>query len=234
MSSIEVAEQLKQDLTDRYVIVRAATPELRRFSGLTGRVKTVNMNCRALVEFDGPVDIGWYDIDPSHLEVVSAPMPKTAVTHEAAAKAEAKPAAAKAEGKPAAAKAETKPAATAGGASPLDLIRKQGAAKPETAGTAGEGAAASSPKSDSKSAPAASPSGSRPSPIDLIRQKAAEKAASSPAAPVAASASAAPEAASAPTAPVAASAAAPAKPADDTAGLSPIEIIRRQAAAKRG
>ena len=74
--SIELAEQLKRDLTDKWVLVDKTIPELKRFSGLTGKVKTINMNARALVEFDGGEDIGWYDIDPSFLTVVDAPVKK--------------------------------------------------------------------------------------------------------------------------------------------------------------
>lgn len=120
--SIAQAEQLKAELTDKYVIVAEGVPELRRFVGLTGTVKTVNMSCRALVQFNGPVDIGWYDIDPSFLKVVDAPLPK-----KTEVKAEAAPAAAK--------PAVAKPAA--GGKSPLDAIRAAGAAKPATAPAAG-------------------------------------------------------------------------------------------------
>lgn len=108
---IAEAEVLKKNLTDKYVVVNQSVPELRRFIGLTGRVKTVNMNCRALVEFDGPVDITWYDIDPSCLTVVDAPQPKQAKAEE---RKETKAAA-------------PKKAAT-GGASPLELARQQGAA----------------------------------------------------------------------------------------------------------
>lgn len=198
MPTIDEAEQLKQSLTDKYVVVRSATAELRRFSGLTGRVKTVNMNGRALVEFDGPVDIGWYDIDPSHLEVVAAPQPKSAASHE-------KPAAAKGA-------AEAKPAPK--GASPLDMIRKQGAAK-------------------GAEAPAAAPTaGAKLSPLDMIRKQGAGKPASETPPPSADAASPEPVASTAEAA--SPSAPAPAKGADDTAGLSPLEIIRRQAAAKKG
>jgi len=35
------------------------------FAALTGSVKTVNMSGRALVEFDGYNNIGWFDIDPA-------------------------------------------------------------------------------------------------------------------------------------------------------------------------
>ncbi len=65
--TIELAERLKSELTDKYVVVADDVPELRRFSGLTGTVKTVNMNGRALVQFNGPEDISWYDIDPNYL-----------------------------------------------------------------------------------------------------------------------------------------------------------------------
>ncbi len=74
--SIERAEQLKREWTDKFVVVQPDIPQLRRFRNLTGKVKTVNMNCRALVEFDGPEDIGWYDIDLDHLQIVDAPRKK--------------------------------------------------------------------------------------------------------------------------------------------------------------
>ncbi len=117
--SIELAEKLKQKLTDKWVVVDPAAPELKRFAQWTGKVRTVNMNGRALVEFDGPVDIGWYDIDPAFLTVVDGPKPKAAP----APKKEAAPAA------KAAAPAAAKPA----GGSPLDAIRAAGAAKPAAA-----------------------------------------------------------------------------------------------------
>lgn len=207
--TISQAEELKRELTDRYVLVRSGVPELRRFEGLTGRVKTVNMSGRALVQFDGPVDIGWYDIDPDYLSVVEAPLPKTkGVQHAPAAAAPPKPAA--------------KPASTGGG-SPLDQIRKQ-------------------------AAPAAS-GGGKPSPLDLIRKQGAAGAAPA-SAPVSAGkespldairkqqAAAAGSAAAAedkPATPAEADKPAPAAPssAPDTSGLSPIELIRRQGAAKQ-
>lgn len=124
--SIEQAETLKRELTDKWVVVAGQVPELRRFASLTGRVKTVNMNCRALVEFDGQEDISWYDIDPQYLTVVDEPQ----VEEKAAAKT-------KAAAKPKAAPAK-KPAGDGGGAaksasggSPLDQIRAGGAAKAE-------------------------------------------------------------------------------------------------------
>ena len=74
----ENIEKLKHQFTDKYVVVDESQPELKRFHGLTGAVKTVNMSGRALVEFDGYNSIGWYDIDPAYLRVVPAPEPKPA------------------------------------------------------------------------------------------------------------------------------------------------------------
>lgn len=211
--SIDRAEQLKEKLTDKYVVVDASIPELRRFANWTGRVKTVNMSCRALVEFDGPVDIGWYDINPDYLMVVDGPRPKAAPAAKApAAKAPTTAA-------PATAAAPAKPAAT-GGKSPLDAIRAQQAAKSAPA------------------APAAG--GAKPSPLDMIRKQQAAKAkteagadASPPveAAPARAPVAAAPEPAPTPT-----PAPAP-KPALPTTGpdgkpLSKLDLIRMQGAKK--
>ena len=123
MVSFADVENLKQQWTDKFVVVDKNAPELRRFVGLTGTVKTVNMSGRALVQFDGPVDIAWYDIDPSFLTVIDQPLPKKveAKTEHAKPAATAKPAAAK-------------PAA--GGKSPLELAREQ-AAKAQGAKAAG-------------------------------------------------------------------------------------------------
>ena len=108
------------------MLVDASVPELKRFANWTGKVKTVNMNCRALVEFDGPVDISWYDIDPAYLTVVDAPIKRAAPAAKAPAVKALSPAT------PAA-----KTAAPAG-KSPLDAIRaQQAAAKPAATPTAG-------------------------------------------------------------------------------------------------
>ena len=69
-------EQLKQEYTDKYVVVDESRPELRRFNGMTGTVRTVNMNGRALVEFDAYLNIGWYDIDVDFLKVIDKPLEK--------------------------------------------------------------------------------------------------------------------------------------------------------------
>lgn len=204
--SIERAEQLKEKLTDKFVVVDQSIPELRRFANWTGKVKTVNMSCRALVEFDGPVDIGWYDINPDYLIVVDGPKPKAAP----AAKA---PAAAAGEAKPAA-----KPAAT-GGKSPLDAIRAQQAAK---AGGA-------------PAAPAAAV-GAKPSPLDMIRKQGAAKAKPAEAEPAPAvaeqaTAAAVPEPAPAAPAPAPAKPALPTT-GPDGKPLSKIDLIRMQGAKK--
>lgn len=175
--SIASAEQLKKEWTDKYVVVDEQTPELKRFSGLTGTVKTINMNGRALVEFDGPVDIGWYDIDPSFLKVVSEPVKKKAPEkHEkpAAAAAAPKPAAAAPAGEKklsplelarqqgAAAKAAGDAAAKK--PSPLEQARAQGAPKAEAAPTA-------APTVESAPAPAAKPAAAKPAAGGGTREK---------------------------------------------------------------
>ena len=71
-------ENLQQEYTDKYVVVDQEQPELLRFNGMTGIVRTVNMNGRALVEFDGYNNIGWYDIDIDFLRVIDEPLPEAA------------------------------------------------------------------------------------------------------------------------------------------------------------
>ena len=68
MAVFENIEKLQKRYTDKYVLVDDNRPELRRFRGLTGTVKTVNMSGRALVQFDGYNNIGWFDIDPVFLD----------------------------------------------------------------------------------------------------------------------------------------------------------------------
>ncbi|MDZ4817523.1 MAG: hypothetical protein SGJ20_00970 [Planctomycetota bacterium] len=72
----ENIEKLKQQYTDKLVIVDDSRPELARFRDATGVVRTVNMNGRALVEFDQYANIGWYDIELDFLKVVDQPQPK--------------------------------------------------------------------------------------------------------------------------------------------------------------
>ncbi len=215
--SIERAEQLKKELTDKWVVVKSGIPELRRFEKLTGQVRTVNMNCRALVQFDGPEDIGWYDIDPSCLTVVDGPRPKE------------KPAAPEKK-KPAATKKAAAPAT--GGASPLDQIRAQSAptAKPAAGGSPLDQIRAQAAGGSKSAAQPAAASGA--SPLDQIRaqnQAAAQDTpadsdppAETPPEPAADDASPAPEPPPA----------AESKPKIDTSGMSPLDIIRAQGAFK--
>ncbi len=111
-------EQLKQKYTDKYVVVDERRPELSRFKGFAGVVKTVNMSGRALVEFDAYANVGWFDIELDYLKVVDQPPPKPAERQEKPAKAEAAP-------------AKPKAAAPAGEKklSPLEAARAQGPAK---------------------------------------------------------------------------------------------------------
>src|SRR5260370_38027878 len=128
--SFENVETLKKQSTDQFVEVDDTVSELRRFKGLTGVVKTVNMSGRALVQFEHPVDISWYDIDPSYLKVVDKPV-KTAEPSKHAAEGEKQPAAA-AKAAPAAKPAAGKPK----GMSPLEMARAQGAAGSAKGGAA--------------------------------------------------------------------------------------------------
>ena len=72
----EDIKKLQVEYTDKYVVVDEERPELRRFKGMTGVVKTVNMSGRALVQFDGNNNMAWYDIDIDYLKVVDKPPPK--------------------------------------------------------------------------------------------------------------------------------------------------------------
>lgn len=115
-------EKVKQEYTDKYVVVDGSLPELARFKNEVGQVKTVNMSGRALVEFvEYHLNIGWYDIDLDYLKVVDKPAPKE---KKVAAKKSAKKAPAK---KSAATGAEGKEL------SPLEMARAQGAKKKEAA-----------------------------------------------------------------------------------------------------
>ena len=75
---LERIEKLQEEYTDQYVVVDSKRPELARFQGITGRVKTINMNGRALVQFEEDKNCGWYDIELDYLKVVDMPEPKAA------------------------------------------------------------------------------------------------------------------------------------------------------------
>lgn len=133
----EHIEKLKQEYTDKYVIVDGSRPELRRFGGLTGTVRTVNMSGRALVEFDAYNNIGWYDIDVDFLKVIDQPL----------AKPEAKPAAkAAAKASPKAAPTAKKDAPAAKSAAGMSMEEMLAAARANKGG----GAAAAPAKTDPK------------------------------------------------------------------------------------
>lgn len=70
----ERLEQLNAEYVGRRVAVDATRPQLRRFAGRRGRVKAINFNARALVEFEG-ADRAWYDIELDDLKVVDAGEP---------------------------------------------------------------------------------------------------------------------------------------------------------------
>ncbi len=148
----EEIEKLKREYTDKFVVVDATRPELARFRDVVGRVKTVNMSGRALVEFDEyHQNIGWYDIDLDFLKVVDEPPPK-------APKAEAKKAAPKTAAPAAKEKPAAKPAAAPaakGKGSVADIL---------AAARGGKAAAPAAPKSDVPSAGEPASAGGKPAP----------------------------------------------------------------------
>jgi len=156
-------EKLKHELTDKYVVVHEDIPELARFDGHVGQVKTVNMNGRALVEFDAWNNIGWYDIDVDCLKVV----PKPEAGAADAKKQEAPKAATKAPAKPAAAAGEKK-------LSPLEMARMQGAARPGGAAPAAAKPAAAKPATEKPAA--AKPAAGKQSTADILAAARAAKA----------------------------------------------------------
>ena len=85
----ERIEKLKQEYTDKYVVLDGDRPELARFQGMIGQVKTMNFNGRALVEFDGNSNRGWYDIELDYLKVVDEPERKPDVAKGKVAAGEA-------------------------------------------------------------------------------------------------------------------------------------------------
>ena len=65
-------EELKARWTGRVVAVRDPSGVRARFAGRVGRVRTVNMNGRCLVQFAGD-DKTWYDLDPRDLVETEEP-----------------------------------------------------------------------------------------------------------------------------------------------------------------
>jgi hypothetical protein len=81
----EDIEKLKQQYTDQYVTVAADRPELSRFAGVVGQIKTVNMSGLALVEFATAGNRSWYDLDLDDLRIVEPPAPPPEKKKEGAA-----------------------------------------------------------------------------------------------------------------------------------------------------
>jgi hypothetical protein len=155
-------EKMKHEYTDQYVVVDDSRPELARFRDIVGRVKTVNMSGRALVEFDDyHLNIGWYDIDPEFLKVVDKPTPK-------APKAEAKKPAPKAAPTKKAGEAASSagPAAVKGGKpSVADILAAARGGKPG-------GAAPPAPKAEA--AAPAKPPAAAPTKVDRSKMSVAD------------------------------------------------------------
>jgi hypothetical protein len=201
-------EQMKRDYTDKYVLVDATRPELARFRDVVGRVKTVNMSGRALVEFDDyHLNIGWYDIAPEYLKVVDKPPPREK-------KVEAKKPAAKAVAKPVVAKPAA-PSAKGGKPSVADML-----AAARAGGAAKAGGAAPAPAKAKEAPAAAKPAGAK---VDRSKMSVADMLAAARSGAAAGAAPAAPKAATTPAAPTEkaeAPAPAPAKKAAPAAAKS--------------
>jgi hypothetical protein len=222
-------EQMKRQYTDKYVLVDAARPELARFRDVVGRVKTVNMNGRALVEFDDyHLNTGWYDIAPEYLKVVDKPPPKAPKTEKKpAAKAEAKPAAKPAASGGSAAAAKKQPAKS----SVADILAAARAGK-----TGGATPAPASPKAEK---PASAPASSAAAPAkadrakmsvaDMLAAARAGGAGTEPKAAAPTQAAAPAETPAAPTKPAPAPAAAPAPAGEvqrvDKSGMSVDQMV---------
>jgi hypothetical protein len=211
--AFDTIEKLKREYTDKYVLVDGQQPELARFRDTVGRVKTVNMNGQALVEFDDyHLNIGWYDIAPQYLKIVDKPPPKP---KEAPAK---EPAAKKPPGEAAsaAAKAAPKPAAKPAGGKPsvADILA-----------AARGGAAAKAPATGAASAakPAAAPKavGAAPAKIDRSKMSVAD---------MLAAARAGGASGSKPAAPAAKPQAEPAPPAEEAVEKAPEPVAETSAA----
>ena len=173
----EQIDQLKQQYTDKYVVVDAGRPELARFRDVVGQVKTVNMSGRALVEFgDYHINVGWYDIDLEFLKVVDKPAPKPKEAPAKKPAGEAASAAGKTAPKPTAARpAPAAKQAAAGKPSTADILAKLrggGAVAPSTGAAAptSEKAAAAKPAAPKS----ASPAGAAPTKVDRSKMSVAD------------------------------------------------------------
>ena len=190
----EQIEQLKNEWTDKYVVVDASRPELTRFDQMVGHVKTVNMSGRALVEFDKFKNIGWYDIDLSVLKVVDKPVeeakPAKSAAKPAAGTAKpsgAKPTRAKAGGKPSTADILAAARAKKGAAPTKPASGKAVGKKPSTADIlAAARGKKSSPTEPASAKPIVSksaggkPAGGKLSTADILAAARGKKAGTSP------------------------------------------------------
>ncbi len=70
-------QKLRQDYSNRYVVLESDRPESRRFQGRIGLVKTITMNCQALVEWVDSADRAWYAFDLDDLRLVDRPVRPT-------------------------------------------------------------------------------------------------------------------------------------------------------------
>ena len=118
----DVIERLKAEWTDKYVVIDSPAPELSRFAKTTGTVRAVNMNGRCLVEFDQFNNIGWYDIDPSHLKIVTEPLPKPEKPTKAKAAPTAKTSSPKADSSQKKSASDILAAAKSGGSKPTGKL----------------------------------------------------------------------------------------------------------------
>ncbi len=229
MSLFDQVDLLQREWTDRFVQVDDSVAELKRFAGLTGQVKTVNMSGQALVEFDGPEDIGWYDIHPEFLTVVTGQATKEQpVDTPADETPAAEQAVAATTSEPAAAPADTSKL------SPLELARMQDA----SGNTAAPAAPSKSPAKETPgqttpaetqdtaaAAPAPSADTSNLSPLELARMQDAGGNTAATATPAPSAKETPAQAAPAETQDTAAAAPAPIA---DTSNLSPLELARMQ------
>ena len=180
MSLFDQVQSLQREWTDQFVQVDDSIAELKRFAGLTGQVKTVNMSGQALVEFDGSEDIGWYDIHPQFLTVIEVEEEVEVQTEAetettAAAPAKTAPPAEAADEAPA---AEAAPAVDTSKLSPLELARMQDvggaaaapAAKKEASEAPAEKAPAKQKPAETLAAPQAADTSSL-SPLELARMQ---------------------------------------------------------------
>jgi hypothetical protein len=165
---LETIDKLQRDFTDKYVVVDETIPELARFGGHLGQVKTINMNGRALVQFDAWNNIGWYDIEVDCLKVVD-PAEFEAKQAEAT-KEKAKPAA-----KAAPSEAAKPPAASGAKRSTADILA---AARANKGGGAAAPAAKPAVEKPAAAKPAiAKPAGGKMSTADILAAARSKKAA---------------------------------------------------------